>query len=303
MAGIITEIALYIRPYCLEPVESIQEYLRNLDIYEIAEMKVLSSQYQAMDGDQNITANIYDKDFMPNAPAPSNPNLAIKTVPSSNSPTTQGVSPRNSQGPETSPRDSLSVDNNSVGGPARTASSTNVSPKNSPRNSSTVSGPSNQSQLNTAHTIDIPNFKLKSLLATRISSDPEFKKEIASMFEGPTKEAPKKGDLDDILVREFPNSRISFWKVTDNQGTVFGWNEEISAKIVQTTTSEVFIAPLIEGCTEIDKSTLAVYLRVGLLYESMNRFTITTRPKIVIVNVPIAASALQIAQQCGVKIL
>eukprot|EP01114_Cavostelium_apophysatum_P003195 TRINITY_DN1296_c0_g1_i3.p1 TRINITY_DN1296_c0_g1~~TRINITY_DN1296_c0_g1_i3.p1 ORF type:complete len:979 (+),score=384.94 TRINITY_DN1296_c0_g1_i3:893-3829(+) len=299
IAGLVTEIYLYQQqPYCLEAVQSIQDYLRRLDIYEIAEMKVLSTQYQETDQDVNIAVTIYDKTF---------PSLLLN----------KGLVKRGSMTPpETSPRSSLGVvEVHPNGAVARSASNTNIntgssggnSPKeNSPRNSL---GPEQRAPPPvmprrsvgpiTAGDQDVE--KVKPMVVGLLSSDLEFRKEVIAMLEN-LKEQQDTRNIIDVLNREFPNSQITDWKVTDNQGTVFGWSEDINAKVIQAG-NDLYIAPVVEGCEEVDKATLAVFLRIAQMYESINRFTISTRPKVVIANVRVSETAKNIATRCGVKII
>jgi len=60
MANLIQEIYNFQQtPYNLKPVIEIQDYLKQLDIYDMNEMKILSEKYQEISGDKNITEDIF----------------------------------------------------------------------------------------------------------------------------------------------------------------------------------------------------------------------------------------------------
>jgi len=144
--------------------------------------------------------------------------------------------------------------------------------------------------------------RVKSMVIGLLTSDPDFRKEVTMMVESMKAQQDTK-NVDDILANAFPGANISPWKANDQQGTVYGWPEDIAAKVIKKG-NEISIAPIVDGVEEVDKAHLAVYLRIGLLYESMNRFALgMNRAKIVIVAPKVSETARTIATQWGATIL
>jgi len=85
---------------------------------------------------------------------------------------------------------------------------------------------------------------------------------------------------------------------------VYGWPEEIHAKVVKVN-QDVFVAPLynaVAGNDKIDKADISVFLKIGQLYELMNRLSLgNNRVKIVVLAATITPTAEHIAGQCGIK--
>jgi len=125
LSQIISEITNYNQqPFCLEPVSTIQEYLKALDIYEISEMKAISTQFQTTDGDDKIAGSIFEQIMARNeALAKGQPVPEIKLPPptSNASKTPPDSSPRNSNNPDAPS--------------ANPTTTTNSSPRDSPRSS------------------------------------------------------------------------------------------------------------------------------------------------------------------------
>jgi hypothetical protein len=131
-----------------------------------------------------------------------------------------------------------------------------------------------------------------------LKKDQELKKEIKDYFDLDITKNSSSEIIDSVLRKHFPGSTISNWNAQDNQGTVYGWPENINAKVIQYQ-NELYIVPLsIDGVYgKITKADLSINLRVVQLYEQINRFTITQRPKIGILGTSIEEKASQIAHQ------
>lgn len=159
LSSLITDIYHYHQQgFCLEPVPFIQDFLKQLDIYEISEMKAISEQYQEIDGDKNITEDIFETIQMrppaaqPAVKAVQQPGLQrVGSKGPSQAPTSASAQP-NKQSPSASPGmmfvlptshagDSpRSSQNLSVGNLSRASSATsfngnNASPRSSPHSS------------------------------------------------------------------------------------------------------------------------------------------------------------------------
>jgi len=153
---------------------------------------------------------------------------------------------------------------------------------------------------------------VKSMALELLNTDPEFRKQVETALGrnsqpqnaepvGPT---PLNVNVDQLLAKEFTGGKITPFNTQDMQGTVFGWPEEIWAKVVQHN-NEIWVVPLYfqGGTGKIDRADVAVMLRVAQLYESMNRFTISQRPKVVVIGRSLTDSANKIATQIGIKFL
>jgi len=152
---------------------------------------------------------------------------------------------------------------------------------------------------------------LKMMMMQLLQNDEAFKEEVSYFFTSQSApfSSPKNSKLsvevDMLLLQEFKGAQISNWQTTDMQGTVFGWPEEISAKLVKHG-NELFIVPLSSDGLYgyVDRADLAVLLRVSQLYELMNRFTLTNqRPRLVVVGTGMSEPARKIADQISVKFL
>jgi len=335
LSEIISEINYYgQQPFCLEPVSIIQDYLKTLNIYEISEMKAIALQYQQADGDDKVTGSIVDQLMARNeAISKGQPVPEIKLPPPSQPiQPSQSASKVNGNGttdgqktpPDSSPRNSVTPDAPTSANLSRTSSSSNVapsnssnsSPQNSPRNS--LNPPTNNppakggavgarrplpsptTQSNGSDDIDMP--KLKTQVVSLLTTDKDFRDEISHILESMKSRQDAKS-IDSVLTQQFPGAKVTPWKANDMQGTVYGWPEDINARIVETS-SDLFVCPVVDGCEEVDKAALAVYLRVAQLYENMNRFSMgQRRPKVVIANVNVKEDTKSIAQRCGCQII
>jgi len=299
LSNLITEIFNYQQqPFCLQPVTSVQEFLKNLDIYEVGEMRALSLQFQEMEGDTKITeswADLFEKKAAPVASAPPvvTPSQSSEPSPRNSSSPHFGNSPRGSLSPsestnKESPRNSILIRDNSANA---------GSPRSSvqPGQKAVQPAPQQQQQLDPA--------TLKQKMLALLQEDAEFKNEVFKIFE---KERPAPEpvqqqqqqqpaqpaapvDIDALLKKEFPGLDIQPWNTMDNQSSVYGWPEEIQARIIRSGT-DVLVVPLLfdnDYRRKIDKPELAVLIRVWTLYESMNRMMMMTqglRAKLVVIG-------------------
>lgn len=81
---------------------------------------------------------------------------------------------------------------------------------------------------------------------------------------------------------------------------MYGWPEDIEAKIVQHG-GELYVCPAVIGV--LDTAELAVHLRVGQLYESMNRFSLQKRPHVAVACTSVSPKAKEVAAKLGVKVI
>ena len=86
------------------------------------------------------------------------------------------------------------------------------------------------------------------------------------------------------------------------QGTVSGWPEEICAKLIKQGT-DLYVAPLTSDGLygRIDRADLSVLLRISQLYELMNRFTLSQRPRVVIIGTSMTEPATKVVNQISLK--
>lgn len=326
LSNLITEIYNYQQqPFCLQPVASVQDFLKALDIYEVGEMRALSLQYQEAEGDTKITETWVDlfekKTNAPpaNAPVVITPAQSSEPSPRNSSSPHFGNSPRGSLSPEgtnkESPRNSVLIRDNSVNAGSPRSS---VQPGQKPVQQSSSSGnvtqqPAQQQQLDPA--------VLKQKMLALLNEDAEFKNEVFKIFEkerpapepvqqqqaqspAPVKKAPV--DVDALLKKEFPGLDIQPWNTMDNQATVYGWPEDIQARIIKNG-NEVLVVPLLfdnDLRRKIDKPELAVLIRVWTLYESMNRMMIMTqglRTKLVVIGEDQTEFAAKTLSQMGFR--
>lgn len=49
---------------------------------------------------------------------------------------------------------------------------------------------------------------------------------------------------------------------------MYGWPEDISARIVETS-SELLVCPVVDGCEQVDKLSLAVFLVRAFVFENL----------------------------------
>jgi hypothetical protein len=103
-------------------------------------------------------------------------------------------------------------------------------------------------------------------------------------------------NLDSILSKEIPGGRATAWNATDTLGTVYGWPEELSAKIIFIN-NDTWVAPILSTWT-LDKAELSIHLRILQLYESVNRFALSQPPKLCVV----CSSATEAAKTMATKI-
>jgi hypothetical protein len=319
LSNLITEVYNYQQqPFCLQPVTSVQDFLKQLDIYEVGEMRALSLQYQEAEGDTKITESWIDL-FEKKATAPVASAPVVTPSQSSSEP-----SPRNSVSPNigNSPRSSLTPDNkesprNSI--LVRDNSNNAGSPRGSVQPGAqkpAQAAPAQQQQLDPA--------TLKQKMLALLQEDAEFKNEVFKIFEkerpaptpapqpvqqqqqpaAPAKKAPV--DVDALLKKEFPGLDLQPWNTMDNQATVYGWPEDIQARIIKSG-NEVFVVPLLfdnDFRRKIDKPELAVLIRVWTLYESMNRMMIMTqglRTKLVVIGEDQTEFAAKTLSQMGFR--
>jgi hypothetical protein len=298
-------------------VEIIQTYLKNLDIYELNELRMLSEQYQEIEGDANITDSIFDQAPPPQASSnaqPSTSPLAVSSLPPS--PQVQSIQQltRTNSGEQitrtnsgtiktaTNPQKGLRSSGNltsSTGGQSpASGSSPNSTPSSSPQPSPRASG----STGTTAQVAEIDVSRLKPMMIGLLQDEPEFRAEVKQVLQTIAQEDIEKR-LDSLLAKEFPGSKVSPWTASDSLGAVYGWPEELSAKVVQHN-SEVWIVPLL-GIWTVDRAELSIHLRILQLYESVNRFSISQsqRPKVCIVCNSITEAANKMATRIGSKII
>jgi hypothetical protein len=329
LSNLITEVYNYQQqPFSLQPVSSVPDFLKTLDIYEVGEMRALSQQYQEVEGDTKITESWVDlfekKTAAPPAAAPTVATPAQSSEPSprnSGSPNF-GNSPRSSVSPEAtnkeSPRNSVLIRDasNNAGSPRGSVQPGTQKPAPQPVQQSPQPVQQSQSQ----QQLDPATLKQKMLAL--LNEDAEFKNEVFKIFEkerpapepvqqqqpvqpaAPVKKAPV--DVDALLKKEFAGLDIQPWTVTDNQASVYGWPEDIHARIIRNGT-EVLVVPLLfdnDFRRKIDKAELAVLIRVWTLYESMNRMMIMTqglRTKLVVIGEEQTEFASKTLSQMGFR--
>jgi len=149
--------------------------------------------------------------------------------------------------------------------------------------------------------------KLKAQAKVWLMDDEQFRKEVEQMLgvtPSSTSTTASNVNVDEVLYRAFPGGLVTSWNTTDNQGTVYGFPEEIYAKVVKHN-QDVYIVPLYQptvGNGKVDKADIAVILRIGQLYELMNRFTLgNNRVKIVVLAAEITSSAEHVTTQIGLR--
>jgi len=136
-----------------------------------------------------------------------------------------------------------------------------------------------------------------------LTDDSDFRIEVRSILSSIREDTTTDSSFESCMQREFDGAKVTSWNVTDNQGTVYGWPEEIFAKIIQTS-SDLFVVPTSVNQKTVDIADLAVFLRIGQLYESMNRFTLRNqRPKVAFYCSNVTEAAKTVAFNIGMKIL
>jgi len=148
-----------------------------------------------------------------------------------------------------------------------------------------------------------------------LKSDPEFRRDViaalgldatANNASAASGGAPSKVtvNVDQLLSKEFPGATVTQFQTFDAQGTVFGWPEDVSAKIVKHG-ADLFIVPLSNDGSygSVDRPDLALVLRMATLYEQMNRFTLNQRVKFAVIGTELTESAQKVASTIQVRFL
>eukprot|EP01117_Protostelium_nocturnum_P003423 TRINITY_DN1444_c0_g1_i2.p1 TRINITY_DN1444_c0_g1~~TRINITY_DN1444_c0_g1_i2.p1 ORF type:complete len:416 (+),score=161.69 TRINITY_DN1444_c0_g1_i2:137-1384(+) len=310
MASVVNLISnLTIQRYRLTEVEAAQNMLSSLPVLEYTEAKKISSENSRRDGDAQLEES-WDDLFgkatqnskvqrASTITALVNPAL-VRDLRAESTDSTGSQNSRGSSGSISKAdqgmfgmRVSGSTEVHNAAGQEKTLktkSSDNVNSGFVTANPSNMNRREAERRLHTARTLSIESASVKTLAVHLFLDDANFRTEFVR--ETQTKQ---KLDPDEALKNHFGGGEVSGLYYNDREGSVFGWQEEISAKVFKKSPN-TFIAPVLSPTLQqIGKADLSLYLRAHkFLTEFYGQPT-----KLAILGVSIDESTLAILNKMG----
>jgi len=134
-----------------------------------------------------------------------------------------------------------------------------------------------------------------------IQDDPVFRSEVRTILAS----IPEANYMvmEASIASNFGSAKVTPWRANDNQGTVYGWPEDIGVLVVEDT-DDLWVVPTVSYPSHVSSADLAVFLRIVQLYEMMNRFNLgNKRPKLAFWCGSISEDARGIVEKIGVRVL
>jgi len=115
--------------------------------------------------------------------------------------------------------------------------------------------------------------------------------------------------VDSLLVNAFPGAAITPWTLHDEKGEVYGWPEQISARIVTIVQSlpalvvEIVVVPLDQDSTyaDADRPVLSWSMKVLRFFEENN--SSVQKPQLAVLGTSITAAAKEIAKKNKIRFI